>query len=111
LQQLNLDEKFENMDIKSNKSFGAFLKKLRLNKGYSIKSLSSELDLNYSYISKLENNHSLPSEEFIKKVSKIFGYDKEELMLRAGKIPEDIVNILRENPKEAANFLRKKFVE
>jgi transcriptional regulator with XRE-family HTH domain len=99
------------MNKESNLLFGVILKKLRLKKGYSIKSLSSQLNLNYSYISKLENNHSLPSEEFISKVSKIFDYDKEELMLRAGKIPEDIVNILRENPVEAADFLREKFVE
>ncbi len=91
------------------KSFGLLLKELRKEKGLSIKKLGSQLDINYSYISKLENNHTIPSEDFIKKIAAIFDYDKEELMLRAGKIPDDIIEILRSNPKEAVKFLRKKF--
>ena len=91
------------------KSFGLLLKELRKEKGLSIKKLGSQLDINYSYISKLENNHTIPSEDFIKKVAAIFDYDKEELMLRAGKIPDDIIEILRSNPKEAVKFLRQKF--
>ncbi len=91
------------------KSFGLLLKELRKEKGLSIKKLGSQLDINYSYISKLENNHTTPSEDFIKKIAAIFDYDKEELMLRAGKIPDDIIEILRSNPKEAVKFLRQKF--
>ena len=99
------------MNSVSSNSFGFLLRKLRLKKGLSIKKLSSNLNINYTYISKLENNKSVPSEDFIKKVSDIFGYDQEELMLRAGKIPDDILSILRENPKAAAEFLRNKFAE
>jgi len=94
-----------------NKNFGHILKDLRKKKGLSIKRLSSQLDVNYSYISKLENNHSNPSEDFILKIAQLFDYDKEELMLRAGKVPDDILAILTDNPKEAADFLRKKFSE
>jgi hypothetical protein len=35
----------------------------------------------------------------------------EELMIRAGRIPEDILSILRENPKEAAKYLRNRFIK
>ena len=98
------------MENKKNDSFGSFVKDLRHNKGLSIKNLGSKLDINYSYISKIENDHCIPSEDFIKRISEIFNYDKEELMLRAGKIPEDIIGILKNNPKAAADFLRKQFV-
>lgn len=98
------------MKNKKNKSFGSFVKDLRQNNGLSIKKLGSKLDINYSYISKIENNHSIPSKNFIEKIAEIFGYDKEELMLRAGKIPEDIIEILKYNPKATADFLREKFV-
>ena len=91
--------------------FGPFFKQTRKGKGYSIKNLARELMVDYSYLSKIENGHTLPSEEFIKKIAKLFGHDEEEIMLRAGKIPEDIIRILRENPKEAIDFLRKKFRE
>ncbi len=99
------------MNSVSSNSFGLLLRKLRLKKGLSIKKLSSDLNINYTYISKLENNKSIPSEDFIKKVSDTFGYDQEELMLRAGKIPEDILKILCDNPKAAVDFLRTKFAE
>ena len=104
-------KRINNMDSVSSNSFGFLLRKLRLKKGLSIKKLSSDLNINYTYISKLENNKSIPSEDFIKKVSDTFGYDQEELMLRAGKIPDDILSILRENPKAAVEFLRNKFAE
>ncbi len=93
------------------KNFGQVLKELRKRKGLSIKRLSSHLDVNYSYISKLENNHTNPSEAFIFKIAEVFDYDREELLLRAGKVPNDLLEILINNPKEAADFLRKKFSE
>ena len=49
--------------------------------------------------------------DFIEKLAEIFDYDKEELLIRAGKIPDDIREILRENPKDAVNYLREKFFE
>ena len=99
------------MKNEKNKSFGLLLKELRRDKGLSIKKLGSRLDINYSYISKLENEHSIPSEDFIGKIAELFNYDKDELMLRAGKIPDDILQILKNNPKDAAEFLRKIFAD
>ena len=91
------------------KSFGAVLKSLRNAKGYSIKTLAEQVEVNYTYLSKLENGHSSPSEDFIERIATFFNYDKEELMVRAGKIPEDILEIVARNPKEALHFLRKEF--
>lgn len=102
-------EKF--MKNTDKETFGAILRRIRKNKGIGIKKLSSQLNITHSYISKIENNKSLPSEEFIGKISEIFEYDKEELMIRAGRVPEDILNILRENPKEAAQYLRNRFIK
>ena len=96
---------------KQKNKFGSALKKLRSANGISIKQLSSKVDVNYSYISKLENNRSNPSEEFISKIALLFECDKEELMLKAGKIPPDLLEILVNNPKKAATFLRKQFTE
>ena len=97
------------METNKKHSFGKILKDLRKREGLSIKKLGSELAINYSYISKLENNKSIPSNEFIERVADHFGYDPEELLIRAGKIPEDILSILSNNPVEAVDFLRKKF--
>jgi len=89
--------------------FGKLLKELRNKKGISIKKLAPELGLNYSYISKLEHSKVYPSPKVIKKLSHYFNYNSDELMLSAGKMPEDIGKILKNNPKEAVEYLRRKF--
>ena len=90
-------------------SFGSLLKTLREKTGLSLKRLAPELDVDYTYLSKLENNKVNPSEELVDRMSNYFSYSKEELLLAANKIPEDVLKILRENPTEAIAFLRKEF--
>lgn len=92
-------------------NFPELLKKLRTEKGVSIKKLAPDLDLSYTYISKLENSKSLPSREVIEKIAKYFKYDKDEMMISAGKLPKDVEDIITKNPKEALNFLRTIFAE
>jgi transcriptional regulator with XRE-family HTH domain len=89
--------------------FGSLLKSLREKAGTSIKRLAPELGVDYTYLSKLENNHVYPSENLVDRVSNYFNYSKEELLLAANKIPEDVLKILRENPTEAMAVLRKEF--
>ncbi|MCX6575289.1 MAG: helix-turn-helix transcriptional regulator, partial [Candidatus Aminicenantes bacterium] len=87
--------------MKKGISFGNSIRNLRERRGLSIKNLAATLKVNYTYLSKIENNRSIPSEEFIEKLARVFNYDPEELKIRAGKIPEEIVKILQENPREA----------
>lgn len=96
-------EKFERED------FGLILRGLRKRERYSLKSLANKINVDYTYLSKLENGHSAPSEKFIETIAALFDYDKEELMVRARKIPDDILKIISDNPKEAIKFLRKEF--
>ena len=97
------------MEKPDREDFGSFLRGLRHENGYSLKNLANKMKVNYTYLSKLENGHSSPSEKFIEKVAAIFEYDQEELLVRAGKIPDDILSIISDNPKEAIQFLRKEF--
>ena len=89
--------------------FSRLLKHLRTKNGVSIKKLAAEVGLNYTYISKLENAKVRPSPEVIDRFSHYFNYSTDELMIAAGKIPKDIEEILKGNPKEAIRYLRSKF--
>jgi HTH-type transcriptional regulator, competence development regulator len=91
--------------------FGKILRQLRLESGKGIKSLAPELKVNYTYLSKLENETISPSEELVERVADYFGFNRESLLLSAGKVPEDILKILRENPNDAVAALRKQFGE
>lgn len=93
----------------SENEFGKTFRKLREDKGYSIKKLADSLQVNYTYLSKIENNKSIPSDEFINKIAEIFSVDADELKVQAGKIPEDVKQIIKNNPKEVIKYLRGKF--
>ena len=90
-------------------TLGGVLRELRYRKGVGIKKLAPELGLDYTYLSRLENDRVVPSEEVIEKFSRYYRYNKDELMLLANKVPEDIRRILQENPKESLEYLRKRF--
>jgi len=89
--------------------FGSVLRQLRTKTGIGIKVLAPRLGVNYTYLSKLENGEVGPSEELVGRVAKYFKYDRNRLLLSAGKVPPDILDILRENPDKAIEFLRERF--
>jgi len=89
--------------------FGQILKQLRTETGLGIKKLAPALGVDYSYLSKLENDVIAPSAEMVTRVARYFHYDCDRLLLAAGKVPDEILTILRENPDEALEFLRARF--
>ena len=89
--------------------FGTMLRELRANKRVGIKRLAPDLGVSYSYLSKLENNEARPSEEFIERVAIYFECDAARLMLAADRVPPDILDILRNHPDDAIEFLRMRF--
>lgn len=89
--------------------FGEILRRLRSERGVGIKRLAPDLGVTYSYLSKLESGDSGPSEEFVTRVSQYFHYDSNELLLAAGKVPADVLQILRSHPQDAVKFLRERF--
>jgi len=89
--------------------FGKILKKLRTDSGQGIKKLAPELGVSYTYLSKLENGAIAPSEKFVGRVAKYFSYSQDALLLSAGKVPSEVLEILRKNPDEAVNYLRERF--
>ena len=89
--------------------FGSMLRQLRLSAGASIKTLAPELGVTYTYLSKLENNEARPSEELVGRVSTYFKYSSSVLFLAAGRVPPDILEILRTHPQDAVEFLRRHF--
>ena len=65
--------------------------------------------MTYTYLSKLENDITAPSEEFIERVAQHFSYSKDHLLLAAGKVPPDILKILQDHPEAALQFLKERF--
>ncbi len=85
------------------------LQLLRKKKGIGIKPLAKQVKVNYTYLSKIENDKANPSKETIRRIADFFNVDSDELIILADKIPDDIERILRENSKEAIRLLRREF--
>src|SRR2546427_9024306 len=91
-------------------TLGQVLKDLRKKEGIGIKKLAPRLNVDHTYLSKVENNKATPSEDVLNRMAVYFKQDPEEFMALAGRIPEDVQRILRENPREATTFLRQRFL-
>lgn len=75
-------------------TFGERLRELRKAKGLTLRALAAKVDVNFTYLSKIEN-HKLdfgdyPGEGLIRKLAKVLRADEEELMLLAEKVPDSI---------------------
>jgi transcriptional regulator with XRE-family HTH domain len=90
------------MDI----SFGAMLREKRRAAGVSQRELAKKIGIDFSYISKLENDRlAPPAAETIVAICEILEIPAEELLSAAGKIPDDVQKSISES-KVAQEFLR-----
>jgi HTH-type transcriptional regulator, competence development regulator len=76
----------------NSKTFGKLIRKARREKEYSQRELAKLVGVNFTYLSKLENDHAdyPPSKEVIQSLAKHLNLDEIELTQLAGRInPED----------------------
>lgn len=83
-------------------TFGERLRELRKAKNLSQRALADKVDINFTYLSKVESEKldfaQYPSEELIRKLAKALDADVDELLLLAKKIPPDIRERVIERP-------------
>ena len=85
--------------------FRAKLRELRVQAGMTQCQLAAKVNIDPTYLSKIENGvKPPPSEKVVLRLAHVLNVDKDELILLAGKIPSDVAEMLR-NP-EALEFLR-----
>jgi transcriptional regulator with XRE-family HTH domain len=67
-------------DKKRLKKFGIHLRKLREQKGLSMREIASRCDIDYARISKIENNKANPSLSFLLELAEGLGVHPKELL-------------------------------
>ena len=87
-------------------TFGTELKEQRRKTGISQRELAQKIGLDFSYISKLENDRlPPPAAETIVAICEVLEIPPETLLAEAGKLPGDIQKVIGES-KAAQEFLR-----
>lgn len=90
-------------------TFGKLIRQARKDKGYSQRQLAGLLSVDFTYLSKLENDRAdyPPKEDVIRGLARNLGIDEEELIFLAGRIPQHYENFLKQNPKEITALFRR----
>lgn len=79
------------------KSFGKYLRRKRKEKQISQRMLAHETGVDFSYLSKVENDvpgFATLSEPTLTKLAAALEVDPDEMITRAGKIPSDVKRML-----------------
>ncbi len=85
--------------------FGKRLRELRIRAGMTQRELASRVNVDFTYLSKIENGAlAPPSEKVLLKLAVALNIDKDEIITLAGRIPSDIVQMLKN--RETLEFLR-----
>jgi transcriptional regulator with XRE-family HTH domain len=75
--------------------FGERLRKLRKTKGLTLRALAEAVDVDFSYLSKIENGKAgyLPGADLIRALAETLGTDPLELLQLADKVPPEVETI------------------
>ena len=94
------------------KEFGQYIRTRRLAMdervgGYSIRRTAAMVGVQFSYLSKVERGEvAPPSEATIKKLAVVLEEDPDVLLALAGKVSEDLRNVILKRPQLFAELLR-----
>ena len=86
--------------------FGRVIKLKRGQLGMSLREVAAGIEVDPAYLSRVEGGKVRPSDFLVNRLSEILGYDKNELFLLAGRLPEVIRTMIEQDPNQAASILR-----
>ena len=95
------------MMMAGRKSFGALVRREREAKEIGLREMAKKIGVSPTYLSKVERDEfSPPAEDKVRKIAEIIGQDADELLALAGRVASDLTDIIRQRPREMADFLR-----
>ena len=91
----------------SGEKFGEFVRRAREAKDIGLREMAKMIGVSPTYLSKVERDEfAPPAEDKVRKIAAIIGQDADELLAMAGRVASDLTAIIRERPREMADFLR-----
>jgi transcriptional regulator with XRE-family HTH domain len=89
-------------------NFGERVRELRKAKNLTLRDVAAKVEINFTYLSKIENGRldfsDFPSEKLIRKLAKALGGDTDELLLLAEKVPDTIKKRVIQRPDAFRKF-------
>jgi HTH-type transcriptional regulator, competence development regulator len=95
------------MMMAGRKSFGVLVRREREAKEIGLREMAKKIGVSPTYLSKVERDEfPPPAEDKVRKIANVLGLDADELLALAGRVASDLTDIIRERPREMADFLR-----
>lgn len=92
-----------------NRTIGEVIHDARVKQDLSLRDVTKKIDITPSYLSDIENNRRIPSEEVLGELAKHLQLDYDDLMARAGRFGEEAVRYMMQTP--AAGVLLRRLAE
>ncbi len=90
----------------SDKTIGEVIRDARMAADLSLRDLSKKLELSPSYISDIENDRRVPSEEVMAQLADLLKLDFNDLTARGGRVGDRAERYLKNHPTAGALFRR-----
>ena len=93
--------------VSEKEKFGEFVRREREAKEIGLREMAKMIGVSPTYLSKIERDEfPPPAEDKVRKIAEIIGRDPDELLALAGRVASDLTDIIRQRPREMADFLR-----
>ena len=87
-------------------TLGDEIREARVRAGKRLRPFADELGMAPSYLSDIENDRRVPSEEVMKRIASKLSLDFDHLMALAGRFGEEAERYIKKNPAAVALFRR-----
>lgn len=87
--------------------FGPYVRAQRTDRGITLRDFARRLSVSPTYVSQVEREQfSPPGEACVRRMAHVLGVDEDELLALAGRVADDLPEIIRTQPRVMAAFLR-----
>src|SRR4051812_8685319 len=87
--------------------FGARVRRLREARGIGLRPFARMMGISATYLSKIERDElPPPAEDRVKAIARLLEQDPDELLALAGRVASDVSEIIKQQPRAMASFLR-----
>ena len=86
--------------------FGSWLRQQRQSRSYSQQEFADHLGISAAHLSRVESGEKRLSEAGLARIAELLSFEESLVMLRAGMVPESLMNAILRNPEAFQNWAR-----
>ena len=83
---------------RTEEKFGGFIRHERQAKGITLREMARQIGVSATFLSKVETQDWKPGEDKLRRIAKIIECDADDLLVRAGRVPSELTDIIRQHP-------------